>query len=358
MESVVIGLSGGVDSAVAAMLLKREGYSVSGLFMKNWDEDDGTEFCTATNDYEDAQKIAEHLDIELDSISFSAEYWERVFTGLIDGYKCGLTPNPDVLCNREIKFGLFLDYVEQTSSASKIATGHYARRSGGTGGFSLFRARDKTKDQTYFLSCVARPRLSKCLFPLADKTKLQVRSLARCSGLHVHDKKDSTGICFIGERRFRDFLERYIRRTPGEIVDAQGRILGEHIGLSYYTHGQRKGLEVGGQKGALESPWYVLEKIEESNRLVVTQSQDDLMNDELRAADANWLVDDYTSFQRCKAVVRYRQEPSGCTLSLEDSGNLHVKFDEPQRAITPGQYVVLYEGEQCLGGARIEQVVE
>lgn len=357
MESVVVGLSGGVDSAVAAMMLKRDGYSVSGLFMKNWDEDDGTEYCTATEDYEDAQRVAEKLDIPLDTISFSVEYWEKVFSGLIESYNSGLTPNPDILCNREIKFGLFLDYVEQSGDSHTIATGHYTRGEISGDGFSLHRARDKSKDQTYFLSYVDRKRLSRCLFPLAYKTKLQVRNLAQCNDLHVYNKKDSTGICFIGERRFRDFLERYIRRNPGEIVDTQGRVLGEHIGLSYYTFGQRKGLEVGGQRGALESPWYVLEKLEESNRLVVTQSQDELLNRELLARDVNWLVDEITPFLQCEAMVRYRQEPSPCHVSVNADEGLQVKFDQPQRAITPGQFVALYDGDRCLGSARIVQVM-
>ena len=299
----------------------------------------------------------EKLDISLDTISFSVEYWERVFSGLIEGYNSGFTPNPDVLCNREIKFGLFLDYVEQVSSSPTIATGHYARGEGLGDDFSLFRARDKSKDQSYFLSYVDRNRLSRCLFPLANKSKLQVRNLAQCNGLHVYDKKDSTGICFIGERRFRDFLERYIRRNPGEIVDTQGRVLGEHLGLAYYTFGQRKGLEVGGQQGALESPWYVLEKIEETNRLVVTQSQDDLLNCELLATDVNWLVDEVGPYRECEAMVRYRQKPSSCQVSVNSDGGLHVKFDQPQRAITPGQFVALYDGDQCLGGARIVRVL-
>lgn len=356
MKSIVVALSGGVDSAVAAMLLKSEGYSVSGLFMKNWDEDDGTEFCTAIADYEDAQRVAEKLDIQLETISFSAEYWERVFSRLIESYESCLTPNPDILCNREIKFGLFLDYVEQTLGIRSIATGHYARSESRDGIFRLFRARDKSKDQSYFLSYVDRIRLSKCLFPLANITKQQVREMARCNGLHVYDKKDSTGICFIGERRFRDFLEQYTHRDPGEIVDTKGRVLGEHIGLAYYTYGQRKGLEVGGTKGALESPWYVLEKMEESNRIVVTQSQDDLLNRVLKATDVNWLVEEFEPYQLCEAAVRYRQEPTPCKFSVEESGDLSVTFDEPVRAITPGQYVAFYKGEQCIGGARIVEI--
>ncbi|MCY3885803.1 MAG: tRNA 2-thiouridine(34) synthase MnmA [Gammaproteobacteria bacterium] len=358
MESIVVALSGGVDSAVAALLLKREGHEVTGLFMKNWDEDDGTEYCTAIADYEDAQRVAERIDIQLDTISFSAEYWERVFSILIESYESGLTPNPDILCNREIKFGLFLDYVEQTFGTRSIATGHYARSEVRDGNLSLFRAHDKAKDQSYFLSYVERVRLSKCLFPLAHSMKQQVRNIARCNGLHVHDKKDSTGICFIGERRFRDFLERYTLRNPGEIVDTEGRVLGEHIGLAYYTYGQRKGLEVGGTKGALESPWYVLEKMEETNRLVVTQSQDELLNGALKATEVNWLVDEYEPYQRCEASVRYRQEPSPCQFSVEENGDLNVMFDEPQRAITPGQFVALYCEEQCIAGARIVEVIE
>lgn len=351
----MVGLSGGVDSAVAALLLQRAGHQVCGLFMKNWDEDDGTDYCTAAEDYADAQKIAERIGIELDSINFAAEYWERVFAEFLRDYEAGYTPNPDVLCNREIKFGLFVDYVEQLGVRT-IATGHYARGEGRDETFELFRAADLAKDQTYFLSCVPRLRLGQCLFPLANHTKTQVRQMAKCNGLHVSEKKDSTGICFIGERRFNELLERYIRHKPGEIVDAKGRILGEHIGLAYYTFGQRKGLAIGGKQDAREAPWYVMEKLEDSNRLVVTQNQNELMNYELEAIDVNWLVDDPSQHVNCQAMVRYRQPPAPCEYSIERN-NIRIRFDSPQRAVTPGQFVVLYQDDKCLGGARISRVM-
>lgn len=355
MASVVVGLSGGVDSAVAALLLQQEGHQVSGLFMKNWDEDDGTDYCTATEDFADAQRIADRLGIELDSINFAAEYWERVFAEFLREYEAGNTPNPDVLCNREIKFGLFLDYVEHLGNDT-IATGHYARGVGRNKTFALFRAADLSKDQTYFLSGVPRERLGRCLFPLASHTKVRIRQIAKCNGLHVSEKKDSTGICFIGERRFDELLERYIRHKPGEIVDTRGRILGEHIGLAYYTFGQRRGLAIGGKQDALESPWYVMEKLEDSNRLVVTQDHGELLNDELEATGANWLIDEPAQYATCQAMIRYRQPPAPCEFKLAN-GLVRVKFEKPQRAATPGQFVVFYHGDQCLGGARISRVL-
>ncbi len=355
MSSVVVALSGGVDSAVAALLLQREGYSVTGIFMKNWDEDDGTEYCTSAEDFEDAQRIAEKLGIELEHINFAAEYWDRVFSHFLREYRAGNTPNPDVLCNREIKFGLFLDYVDHLGFET-MATGHYARLEKINGDCSLFRSDDSGKDQTYFLSGVRRERLGKCLFPLGRLAKNEVRELAHTNGLHVYDKKDSTGICFIGERRFSELLERYISRDPGEIVDTKGKVIGQHMGLSYYTLGQRKGLEIGGRNDALESPWYVATKNQETNQLVVTQHQEALLRSELSAVEFNSLVDNIEATDRCQAAVRYRQSPSDCSARVGSDGNVRVEFDQPQRAITPGQFVVLYQDDLCLGGARINQV--
>ena len=354
MTSVVVGLSGGVDSAVAAYLLQQKSYTVSGIFMKNWDEDDGTEYCTSTQDFDDAQRIAEQLKIDLGTINFSAEYWERVFSEFLRDYESGLTPNPDILCNREIKFGLFLDYVKQTGIET-IATGHYAQRKGSNRDFGLYRSVDQSKDQTYFLSGVKRSRLSKCLFPLATHTKSEVREIARSQNFHVHDKKDSTGICFIGERRFSEFMKRYISGRTGEIVDTNGSVIGSHPGLAFFTLGQRKGLAVGGQQNAEESPWYVLKKIEHSNQLVVTQDQRELLSKSLKASSANWLVNNPKLINRCQAVVRYRQKPAPCEVSV-NATTVDVTFDYPQRAVTPGQYVVFYQQNHCLGGARIESV--
>ena len=354
MPSVVVGLSGGVDSAVAALLLQREGHEVAGLFMKNWDEDDGSPYCTAAEDYDDACRIADTLNIDLDSISFAAEYWERVFAEFLRDYSSGSTPNPDILCNREIKFGLFLDYVDHLGT-STIATGHYARGAGTGRNFSLFRATDVSKDQTYFLSGVKKERLSRCLFPLGDYLKGDVRNIAKQADLHVHDKKDSTGICFIGERKFNEFLGKYVEKCPGEIVDTGGRIVGEHIGLAYYTFGQRKGLAIGGTKDGIESPWYVLEKQQQANRLVVTQDQQELLKCELVASDVNWLVEPTDVHENCQAMVRYRQAPSPCKLTVCRE-QVHVRFNVPQRAITPGQYVAFYDESRCLGSARIHLV--
>lgn len=344
-----------MDSAVAALLLQREGFRVAGAFMKNWDEDDGTEYCTAIADFEDAQRIVEHLDIPLVDINFAAEYWDRVFGVFLREYRAGRTPNPDVLCNSEIKFGLFLDYANDLD-ASMIATGHYARRSASNRDFALLRPVDKNKDQTYFLQAVARDRLSKCMFPLANLTKEEVRQIAKDNGFHVFDKKDSTGICFIGERRFSDFLSRYVPKNPGPIVDLEGMCVGEHEGLAYYTLGQRQGMGIGGRRDSRQAAWYVAEKRVESNELVVTQNESDLMHTTLVAIDPNWLVDDPRRYSHCEAAVRYRQKSQPCEIKF--SGEcVKVVFKKPQRAITPGQYVAFYDVDRCLGGALIETVV-
>ena len=350
---VLVGLSGGVDSAVAASLLKRDGHSVQGAFMKNWDEDPETGFCSAFEDYEDANRIADQLGIELKTVSFVSEYWERVFADFLTGCEAGITPNPDVLCNREIKFRLFVDYASELG-IQRIATGHYARVEPCTDGVGLFRPTDHSKDQTYFLNAVPRDRLSRCLFPLSTMTKSEVRDLARNLGLHVHQKPDSTGICFIGERRFSKFIGKYIAGEPGEIQSASGTLLGKHAGLALYTIGQRKGLAIGGRRDSDQSPWYVLEKVPERNLLVVTQDEADLASDGLAASHLNMLVDSTDWFEDCLAMVRYRQGPQPCNVEFTESG-IEVRFDRPQRAITPGQYVVFYREDRCLGGARIDR---
>ena len=352
-NSVLVGLSGGVDSAVAALLLKQSGCHVIGAFMKNWDEDDGTEYCTAVQDFEDAQRIADCLDVELRTISFAAEYWEQVFEEFLVGYREGITPNPDVLCNREIKFGLFLDFAERLG-IQQIAMGHYARGESANDGFGLYRARDLDKDQTYFLHAVPRHRLAQCRFPLANMTKTEVRMIAREHGLHVHDKPDSTGICFIGERRFSDFIARYVDKPPGDIHNVKGTIIGRHEGLAKYTIGQRQGLKIGGRSDAREAPWYVMEKHLDENVLVVTQSECELFSSDLVASQLNLLTDDTDWFQDCQAMIRYRQTPQSCRVH-ESNNEFEVVFEAPQRAVAPGQYVVFYDSNRCVGGARIAQ---
>lgn len=355
-EKVVIGLSGGVDSAVAAMILKRQGLNVTGIFMKNWDEDDGSEYCTAQVDYEDAQRIAEVLDIELHPINFSAEYWDLVFEDFLVEYQSGRTPNPDVLCNRHIKFDIFIEYAK-TLGATAVASGHYAHKRTLDEQFALYRASDKAKDQTYFLQAVPREKLEFSEFPLAQLKKKTVREMARRNQLHVYDKKDSTGICFIGERRFDDFLSRFVKKEPGSIVTTEGHEVGEHQGLAFFTIGQRSGLGIGGLRDAKELPWYVVKKDLCRNELVVSQNTGDLLASRLTASSPNWLVDTMEDFDRCEAVVRHRAKPRPCTIKVDhDDNTVAVQFDESQRAITPGQYVAFYAGERCLGGAKIETV--
>ena len=322
--------------------------------MKNWDEDDGTEYCTAIADFEDAQRIADRIDIPLHAINFAAEYWDQVFEEFLTEYAAGRTPNPDVLCNRYIKFEVFQDYVE-THGLTQIATGHYASLREIEGKLRLFRAEDLSKDQTYFLQAVPYDRLTRCTFPLAKLTKTEVREVAKSNDLHVYDKKDSTGICFIGERRFQDFLMNFLPTNPGEILDTQGKVIGEHIGLAYYTLGQRQGLGIGGRKDSLESPWYVAEKRLETNELLVTQDEHELESDSLCASNLNLLCEGIDSLEACEAMIRYRSTPQACRVQREGS-QLTVRFEQPQRAITPGQYVAFYQDQECLGGARIEQV--
>lgn len=358
---VIIGLSGGVDSAVAAHRLIEAGYRVRALFMKNWEEDDAPGYCAAAEDLRDAQSVAGRLGIELLTVNFSAEYWDRVFADFLAEYRALRTPNPDVLCNREIKFRAFLDHALGLG-ADWIATGHYARVTRDASGSHLRLAADPAKDQTYFLHLLDQPQLARSLFPLWDLTKGQVRDIARRLGLPNAAKRDSTGICFIGERRFRDFLERYLPREPGPIETPEGRVLGEHQGLAYYTIGQREGLGIGGVAGRPEAPWFVARKDATRNRLVVVQGRDHplLLASGLRAARPHWIQGQPPGPLpfHCRARVRHRQPLQDCALIALTAAHCEVRFAEPQRALAPGQSVVFYQGDECLGGARIEQALE
>lgn len=347
---VIVGISGGVDSAVAALLLLRQGYRVEGMFMKNWDEDDDEEYCTAEIDRDDARSVCERLGITLHEANFSAEYWDNVFERFLAEYAAGRTPNPDVLCNREIKFNLFLDYA-RSLGAQRIATGHYARSSRANDQFQLLKGADQDKDQSYFLQAVPGEQLEQCLFPLGEMRKAEVRSAARKAGLPVHDKKDSTGICFIGERRFAEFLARYLPESEGRIVDTRGETVGTHRGVAYYTLGQRQGLGIGGRANRPEAPWYVVSKNARRNELVASQDQADLMSQSLTAEEMNWLAEIEPPFA-CAARIRHGQADQPCLVTRDGDG-IRVDFEVPQRAVAPGQYVCLYAGDRCLGGGVI-----
>jgi len=355
---VIVGMSGGVDSSVSALLLQQQGYLVEGLFMKNWDEDDGTEYCTAISDLNDAQLVCDKLDIKLHTANFAAEYWDNVFEHFIVEYKAGRTPNPDILCNKEIKFKAFLDYAS-TLGAHYIATGHYVRRgeSEDLAETFLLKGLDNNKDQSYFLHAVHHDKLAKTLFPVGELEKPVVRMLAQEHDLITHDKKDSTGICFIGERKFTDFLKQYIPAKPGSIETDTGDIIGQHNGLMYHTIGQRQGLRIGGLKNYDESPWYVAQKDLERNVLIVVQGaqHDMLFSRTLTTLEIDWINQAPTELPyRCKAKVRYRQSDQGCVIESCTNGQLVVTFDEPQRAVTPGQSIAFYLGDRCLGGGIIE----
>ena len=350
--TVIVGMSGGVDSAVAALLLRDAGFSVQGLFMSNWDDDDG--YCTTAADFQDARRVCEILGIALHRVSFAEQYRERVFSLFLREYAAGRTPNPDVLCNREIKFGVCLEYMQRLG-ADWIATGHYAQVRHSSPYPELLKAADSAKDQSYFLHSVAVPALSKTLFPLGGLKKAQVRAMAHAAGLPVFDKPDSTGICFIGERPFQEFLSRHLRTERGPIETADGRILGEHAGLALYTLGQRSGLKIGGRAGAASAPWYVADKVMARNALIVVQDQNHplLLSDSFTVEQMHWInPGDAGDETACAVKTRYRQNDLACVLRSSADGR-RVVLDRPARSVTPGQYAVFYQGERCLGGGII-----
>jgi len=357
-ERVVVGMSGGVDSSVAALMLKRAGYEVIGLFMKNWEDDDDDAYCSTRQDLIDAAAAADVIGIPLEAVNFAAEYKERVFATFLAEYAAGRTPNPDVLCNAEIKFKAFLDHAMRLG-AQHIATGHYARlRKGQQGAIELLRGADRAKDQSYFLHRLTQAQLARVLFPVGELKKAEVRRMAADAGLPNHAKKDSTGICFIGERPFREFLNRYLPHVPGPILTEDGRRVGEHVGLAFYTLGQRKGIGVGGRRGASGEAWYVARKDLESNTLTIVQGHDHplLMSERLEGVEASWIAGAAPAApSRHTAMTRYRQAPAPCTLRRAQNGVLAIEFDQPQWAVTPGQSAVAYDGEVCLGGAIISR---
>ena len=354
MEHIAVGMSGGVDSAVAASILVEKGYNVEGLFMKNWEED--SEYCNAEKDYKDALQVCDTLGIPLRSVNFAKEYWERVFQNFLDEYRSGRTPNPDILCNTEIKFKAFLHYA-QDLGADKIATGHYVRSKVVAGKVQLLKGLDPGKDQSYFLYGLNQEQICSALFPIGDLEKPNVRDRAEKLGFDIFDKKDSTGICFIGERDFKEFLQQYIPAQPGIIVTSSGTKVGDHDGLMYYTLGQRKGLGIGGGYGDGEGAWYVLDKDLENNELIVGQGHDHagLYQKRLTASDLHWISGKAPNSENLKAKIRYRAQDATCRITELNNTDISVEFEEPRFAIAPGQSVVFYEGYVCLGGAVIDK---
>lgn len=357
-KHIIVGMSGGVDSSVTALTLLEQGHKVTGLFMKNWEEDDGTEYCTAMEDLADAQQVADTLGIELKTVNFAAEYWDQVFEVFLSEFKAGRTPNPDILCNKHIKFKAFLDYALEDLGAEYIATGHYARVRERDGEFQLLKGLDPNKEQSYFLYAMGQKALSKTLFPIGHLHKSEIRAMADKAGFANSRKKDSTGICFIGERKFKEFLERYLPHQPGEMRTPEGKLIGKHHGLMYYTLGQRQGLGIGGVKDTPDEPWFVLDKDLDNNVLIVGQGHDHplLLHNTLEAGQLDWCGSQpLTATLRCAAKTRYRQPDQACVVEPIDGGSrVKVRFDQAQRAITPGQSVVFYLGEVCLGGGIIE----
>jgi tRNA-specific 2-thiouridylase len=360
---IVVGLSGGVDSSVAAWLLKKAGHEVIGIFMKNWEDDDTDEYCSSRQDLVDAASVADVVGIEFEAVNFAAEYRDRVFATFLREYGAGRTPNPDVLCNSEIKFRSFLDHA-RTQGADRIATGHYARLGHPAGSVELLKAADPSKDQTYFLHQLTQEQLASSLFPVGDMTKRQVRDLAREQGIPTYAKKDSTGICFIGERPFREFLARYLPKQSGPMRTPEGVVVGHHQGLAYYTLGQRQGLGIGGTHGGSSEPWFVAGKDGEKNTLLVVQGHGDprLYSSALETGPMHWIAGTPPRTSRLAAKTRYRMPDASCVLEPAESKThldsldrrWRARFDAPQWAPTPGQYLVIYDGDVCLGGAVIE----
>ena len=354
-DPIIVGISGGVDSSVTAMTLKKQGYNVECVFMKNWEGEDET--CTAEQDYKDALAVCDHLNLPLRSVNFSKEYWDNVFQYFIDEYAKGRTPNPDVLCNREVKFKAFLDFALDLG-ANKIATGHFARIVESDGLFQLLKGVDDNKDQSYFLYLLGQDALSKSMFPIGEIDKKKVRKLAESSGLINHAKKDSTGVCFIGEQKFfKKFLKKYIPAQPGNIHTIDGNPCGEHDGLMFYTMGQRKGLGIGGGHGDKEAPWFVADKDLENNILIVAQGHDHpaLFHQKLEADQIHWISGSPPQdLENISAKIRYRQMDQSCEITTLSSDRCTVKFDKPQFGIAPGQSIVFYKGDDCLGGAIID----
>ena len=355
-SKVVIGMSGGVDSSVAAWMLKEQGYEVVGLFMKNWEDDDNDEYCSARQDWLDVVSVADSIGIDVEAVNFAAEYRERVFSDFLREYAAGRTPNPDVLCNAEIKFKAFLDHA-MSLGADAIATGHYARVRRDGDGVQLLKAVDASKDQSYFLHRLTQSQLEKVLFPLGEIEKTEVRKIAQEIGLHNARKKDSTGICFIGERPFREFLNRYLPRTPGPIKTVEGKTVGEHMGLAFFTLGQRKGIGLGGSQDGTGDAWYVARKDVVNNTLYVAQGHEHpwLLTNALSAMDASWIAGSAPIAGNFSAKTRYRQADSACAMQTGQNGtqSFQLQFPEPQWAVTPGQSAVLYDGDVCLGGGII-----
>ncbi|KGJ98679.1 tRNA 2-thiouridine(34) synthase MnmA [Thalassotalea sp. ND16A] len=356
-------MSGGVDSSVSAYLLLEQGYQVEGLFMKNWEEDDDDEYCAAADDLKDAQAVCDKLGIELHTINFAAEYWDNVFEYFLEEYKAGRTPNPDIMCNKEIKFKAFLEFACEDLGADYIATGHYVqRREDDDGKFAMLRGLDANKDQSYFLYTLSHKQVGQTLFPVGNIEKPQVRAIAEREGLITHNKKDSTGICFIGERKFKDFLGRYLPAQPGIIETAEGVEVGKHEGLMYHTLGQRKGLHIGGLKDAGEAPWYVVDKDMKRNVLIVGQGNKHprLFSKGLVASQLHWVNRSQFAIGssiECTVKTRYRQQDVACKISRIDDDNYQIMFLEQQSSVTPGQSVVFYQDEVCLGGGIIDTLI-